>query len=107
VFAESSESRAAVTTMMMTTERGGPAPPFASCATAWRARRRPSVPSARAHPSNQEWQPHQQRAAENDKSNHRPIVEIVAGQLAARLALGTCSMRGHWVRTAWFQSHCR
>jgi hypothetical protein len=107
VFAESSESRAAVTTMMMTTERGSPAPSFASCATAWRARQRPSVPSACTHPSNQERQPHQQRGAESDKSNHRPIVEIVAGQLAAHWAFGTCSMRGHGVRTAWFQFHCR
>ena len=49
VFAESSELRAAMTTMMMTTERGGPAPSFASCATAWRARRR-TERALRLHP---------------------------------------------------------
>ena len=104
---KAASSRAAMTTMMMTTERGSPAPSLPAALQLGGHAGAPSVPSACTHPSDQERQPHQQRAAESDKSNHRPIVEIVAGQLAAHWAFGTGSMGGHVVRTAWFEFHCR
>jgi hypothetical protein len=96
VFAESSESRAAMMTMMMTTERGGPAPSLPDPLQLGGHAENRACPPPAPHPSDQERQPHQQRAAESDKSNHHPIVDIVAGQLAAHLAFGTGSLGDHW-----------